>query len=202
MSVHNKVVWSEGLFLQPQHFQQQDRYLERFVEGRCAALIPYSWGFTEVELERDLLKIGKVALRRAAGVFPDGTPFRMPEDEPTPVPLEVGTQVRDQTLFLGVPLRRADAPDMASADGDTLLRYDVRESEVRNVVSASSEPAVAGARRLAPRASCSRAISRSPYACLPLAHITEARADKTVVLDDRFMPTVSAPARRRRSPRS
>ena len=27
MSAHNKVIWSEGLFLQPQHFQQQDRYL-------------------------------------------------------------------------------------------------------------------------------------------------------------------------------
>ena len=27
MSAHNKVVWSEGLFLQPQHFQQQDRLL-------------------------------------------------------------------------------------------------------------------------------------------------------------------------------
>jgi type VI secretion system protein ImpJ len=189
MSVHNKVVWSEGLFLQPQHFQQQDRYLERFVEGRCAALIPYSWGFTEVELERDLLKIGKVALRRAAGVFPDGTPFRMPEDEPTPVPLEIGTQVRDQTLFLGVPLRRADAPDMARAEGDTLLRYDVRESEVRNVASASSEPAVVELGALRTRFLLSSDLTQS-YACLPLAHITEARADKTVVLDDRFMPTV------------
>ena len=32
MSVYNKVVWSEGLFLRPQHFQQQDRYFERYVE--------------------------------------------------------------------------------------------------------------------------------------------------------------------------
>ena len=38
MSIHNKVVWSEGLFLQPQHFQQQDRYFERYVETRCQAL--------------------------------------------------------------------------------------------------------------------------------------------------------------------
>ena len=32
MSAHNRVVWSEGLFMQPQHFQQQDRYFERYVE--------------------------------------------------------------------------------------------------------------------------------------------------------------------------
>ena len=33
MSWKNKVVWSEGLFLRPQHFQQHDRYIEAFVEG-------------------------------------------------------------------------------------------------------------------------------------------------------------------------
>ena len=92
MSVYNKVVWSEGLFLQPQHFQQQDRYFERYVETRCQSLIAHSWGFTEIELERDLLSIGKFGLRRAAGVFPDGTPFRMPDDDPLPAPIDIGAQ--------------------------------------------------------------------------------------------------------------
>src|SRR5687767_15597698 len=106
MSVHNKVVWSEGLFLQPQHFQQQDRYFERYVEGRCYALAPHSWGFSTLDLDRDLLAIGKVALRGASGVFPDGTPFRMPDDDPLPPPLDVGAQVRNQILFLALPVRR------------------------------------------------------------------------------------------------
>ncbi|WP_447531943.1 hypothetical protein, partial [Pseudomonas aeruginosa] len=30
MSLDSKVVWSEGMFLNPQHFQQQDRYIERY----------------------------------------------------------------------------------------------------------------------------------------------------------------------------
>src|SRR4051794_33929463 len=89
MSAHNRVIWSEGLFLQPQHFQQQERYFERYVEARCHSLVPHSWGFTEIEFERDLLSIGKVALRRVAGVFPDGTPFRMPDDDPLPAPIDV-----------------------------------------------------------------------------------------------------------------
>ncbi|HEU4689065.1 MAG TPA: type VI secretion system baseplate subunit TssK, partial [Vicinamibacterales bacterium] len=74
MSIYNKVVWSEGLFLRPQHFQQQDRYFERYVETRCQALVPHSWGFTSLEIEPDLLSIGKFGLRGATGVFPDGTP--------------------------------------------------------------------------------------------------------------------------------
>jgi CheY-like chemotaxis protein len=31
MSENNKTVWSEGMFLRPQHFQQHDRYLETLV---------------------------------------------------------------------------------------------------------------------------------------------------------------------------
>ncbi|MDT3530749.1 hypothetical protein [Cronobacter sakazakii] len=30
----NKVIWSEGLFLRPQLFQQQERYLEYFSHKR------------------------------------------------------------------------------------------------------------------------------------------------------------------------
>src|SRR3954464_11110869 len=105
MSAHNRVIWSEGLFLQPQHFQQQDRHFERYVETRCQALVPHSWGFTEIEFERDFLKIGKVKLRRLAGIFPDGTPFRMPDDDPLPAPIDIGPDVRDQRLHIAVPLR-------------------------------------------------------------------------------------------------
>jgi type VI secretion system protein ImpJ len=190
MSAHNKVVWSEGLFLQPQHFQQQDRYFERYVEARCHGLIPYSWGFTELEIERDFLSIGKLALRRAAGVFPDGTPFRIPEDAPLPAPLDVGPQLRDQVVYLAVPLRRADAPDIdraSSAEG--LVRHEVREWEARNVTSASSDPALleVGAlrTRLLPASDLTQA-----YAVVPLAHVVECRGDQQVVLDDRFIPTV------------
>src|SRR6476661_6111956 len=132
MSVNNRVIWSEGLFLQPQHFQQQDRHFERYVETRCHALIAHSWGFTELELELDFLGIGKFGLRRAEGVFPDGTPFRMPEDEPLPAPLDVGFDVRNQLLYLAVPLRRSgelESDRDASADG--LVRHDVRELQAR-----------------------------------------------------------------------
>jgi type VI secretion system protein ImpJ len=190
MSAHNKVVWSEGLFLQPQHFQQQDRYFERFVECRCQALIPDSWWFTEIELERDLLSIGKFALRRAAGVFPDGTPFRMPDDDPLPASVDVDLQVRDQIVYLSVPVRRADATDVdraASADG--LVRHDVREWEARDVTSTSGNAARLEVGALRTRLLFARDVTQA-YACIPLAHLIECRSDKQVVLEDAFIPTV------------
>src|ERR1700722_15439857 len=109
MSDRSKVIWSEGLFLRPQHFQQQERYLEAYVEGRAAALRAESWGFEELELDRDVLSIGKLAIRRARGVFPDGTPFSIPDRDLPPVPLEVSSDMRNARIFLALPLRRGGA---------------------------------------------------------------------------------------------
>ena len=143
MSANNKIVWSEGLFLRPQHFQQQDRYLERYIETRCQALRGYSWGFTEIEIERDLLAVGKLGLRRAAGVFPDGTPFRMPDDEPLPSPIEVSAQLRDQVIHLALPRRRIGVLDSARGNSqDGLLRYRIDELESRDTTSTAATTAL------------------------------------------------------------
>jgi type VI secretion system protein ImpJ len=190
MSAYNKVVWSEGLFLQPQHFQQQDRHVASYVEARCRALVPYSWGFTELELERDFLGIGKLGLRRAAGVFPDGTPFRMPDDDQLPPPIDIGSHIRDQVVVLGIPLRRDGAAEVDRANGaDELARLDVRDWEVRDTSSSSASPVLLEVGTLRTRFLLSSAVTQA-YACVPIAHVVECRADKQVVLDDRFIPTV------------
>lgn len=190
MSATSKVVWSEGLFLQAQHFQQQERYFERYVEARCHALASHTWGFTELEIERDLLGIGKFALRRAAGVFPDGTPFRMPEDDPLPPPLDVNPQARDQILYLALPLRRPDLQEidrMAEVDG--LARHAVREWEARDATSGAASAVVVEVGALRTRLLLANELTAA-YASIPLAHVLERRADNQVVLEERFIPTV------------
>lgn len=189
MSVYNRVIWSEGLFLQPQHFQQQDRYFERYVETRCQNLVAYSWGFTEIEIERDFLSIGKFGVRRLAGVFPDGTPFRMPDDSPLPEPLDVGTQVRDQILNLAVPLRRSGELDVDRADADQLARQTVVELHARDATSNDGNPALLEVAALRTRFLLASDDSDA-YASIPLAHVIERRADNQVVLSDNFIPTV------------
>src|ERR1700730_18613744 len=172
MSAHNRVIWSEGLFLQPQHFQQQERYFERYVEARCQALVPHSWGFTQIEFERDLLSIGKVAVRQVAGVFPDGTPFRMPDDDPLPKPIDIGPDVRDQILYLAVPLRRAGELEADRDAADELARHDVRELQARNATSSGGDPALLEVGALRTRFLLASDATEA-YACLPLAHLVE-----------------------------
>src|SRR5688500_15938644 len=190
MSVSNKVVWSEGLFLQPQHFQQQDRYFERYVETRCQALTGHSWGFTEIEVERDFLTIGKFGVRRLAGVFPDGTPFQMPDDAPLPPPIDVDGNVRDQLVYLAVPLRRAGEAEVErTAEADGLARHDIRELQLRDATSSTGNAALLEVGALRTRLLLASDVTEA-YATLPLAQIVECRADKQVVLEERFIPSV------------
>jgi type VI secretion system protein ImpJ len=190
MTQSNKVIWSEGLFLRPQHMQQQERYLERYVELRAGGLRPYAWGFQELELENDLLAIGKLGIKRARGVFPDGTPFAMPGDDPLPPPLDIDSNWRDQVVHLTLPLRSSTQPDSAWADSgaDQMFRYRVRETEVRDA-SGSMEGLtaleVAGMNtRLLPESQPTEGLMR-----IPVARVIECRADRRVILDEGFMPS-------------
>jgi len=189
MSENNRIVWTEGLFLRPQHFQQQERYLETFVEGRTAALRSHSWGFVQVEIERDLLAIGKLGLRSARGIFPDGTPFVMPDNDPLPVALDVGSRLRDQIVHLVVPLRKAGATLTARRDSVDVTRYRALDHGARDVTTDSSEFAdlevAALNAQLRPESE-----PTEDFARIPVARIIECRADGQVILDDAFIPTV------------
>src|SRR5262249_25829347 len=96
-----------------------------------------------IEFERDLLSIGKAALRRMAGVFPDGTPFRMPDDDPLPPPLDIGADVRDQILYLAIPLRRSGEIEAErDARAEDLVRHAIRQVQPRNATTNGGDPAL------------------------------------------------------------
>ncbi|MFM0501526.1 type VI secretion system baseplate subunit TssK [Paraburkholderia caffeinilytica] len=191
MTRSNKAIWSEGLFLRPQHMQQQERYFERYVELRAGGLRPYAWGLHELELESDLLAIGKLGIKRARGVFPDGTPFAMPDDDPLPPPLDVDSNWRDQVVHLTLPLRSLTRPDSEWPDAaaDQMFRYRVREAEVRDA-SGSTQ----GLTTIEVGGMSTRLLAESQPAeglvRIPLARVIECRADRRVILDEGFVPTV------------
>ena len=194
MTINNKVIWTEGLFLRPQHFQQQDRHLERYVDLRSSVLRSNGWGFTELEFERELLATGKLALRRARGVLPDGTPFCMPDDDPLPPALEVPVNTRESRVFLGVPLRRPGAAEIAQpGSGGEITRLLRQELEVRDNCGVSDDPALIEVAGLNARLLMEGG-PLDEFACIPMARVVEVQADRRVVLDDNFIPTVAKAA--------
>ena len=51
MSLHSKVVWSQGMFLLPHHFQQEARHVEYMLNMRLRGTGPHGWGFFELVLD-------------------------------------------------------------------------------------------------------------------------------------------------------
>ena len=124
MSLDSKVVWGEGMFLNPQHFQQQERYFERYVDGKCSAFGAYGWGIHSFELDQELLNLGKISIVKAKGVFPDGTPFSFPDIDDAPPVFELPVATHNQTIYLAIPARRAGAVDVLSEKSPQgLARY-------------------------------------------------------------------------------
>ena len=189
MSWYSKVVWSEGMFLRPQHFQQQDRYLEALVQQSCNPLRPYAWGIVELALDREALTLGKVGVTTARGLLPDGTPFSIPDHDPPPTPLEIDADARDMRVMLALPLRRTGMADVERGDyQDTSARYRAAAREVRdnNIDTANNSAQVEiGERRL--RLFLDTRDS-SDYTCISIAQVLEKRSDQTVVLDADYLP--------------
>lgn len=80
----DQVVWSEGMMLVPQHFQQLQRWVVAEARDRARGAAACPWGFAELELDQRALAGGQLALLRATGTFADGTPFAAPDRDPLP----------------------------------------------------------------------------------------------------------------------
>ncbi|HRO16315.1 MAG TPA: type VI secretion system baseplate subunit TssK, partial [Paracoccus sp. (in: a-proteobacteria)] len=77
MTEGSRVVWSEGLFLRPQHFQQQDRHAGAGLRMLLRARPRQAWGFVALRLDAAALDAGQVGVAEAEGILPDGTAFRI-----------------------------------------------------------------------------------------------------------------------------
>ena len=187
MSWDSKVLWTEGLFLQPHHFQQADRYVEALVAGLARRAAPYLWGVTELEIDEEVLKFGQFALRSCSGLTPDGTVFRVPQAEDHPPALIVPEGIKDCVIYLSVPQRRRDTleVDMTGAELSA-ARLRPAELEVTDTMGRDRTPATLAVGKL--RLQFALAVDDlSDRLAIPIARVIEVRSDREVVLDKGFI---------------
>ena len=189
MTWHNKVMWTEGMFLQPQHFQQQDRFLGRQLDARIASAVPWPWGYVALQLDDAALLQGRVMLSSARGVLPDGLAFAIPGDDPAPPALDVPADVRDELVVLAVPQSRPGVPesDVEATEGAMPPRWRVTDIDAADIHAASLREAPLQIGRLNLRLLLARDANEG-YTTLGTARIVERRADGRVVLDSQYVP--------------
>jgi type VI secretion system protein ImpJ len=125
----SRLVWSEGMYLGPHHFQAQSRYFEDSVRFAIAGLYFAPNGLGGYELDREALLNGTLSLVHARGILPDGLVFQMPEADPLPPARNISelfSPVRESvTVYLAIPPRIPDGLNCAlEGDGEnTSARY-------------------------------------------------------------------------------
>ncbi|MGE3171986.1 MAG: type VI secretion system baseplate subunit TssK [Planctomycetota bacterium] len=120
MGLYDRVLWEEGMFLGPQHFQQQDRHHGRQLRQSLQALHPHGFGLLALAVDEEALQGGEFALHRVAGVFEDGTAIDAPELDPlpSPRPLKDVFGARETSLRVSLAIATARTGSMLQGDRD------------------------------------------------------------------------------------
>ena len=122
MKYLSRVVWSEGMYLAPHHFQVQSRYFEDSIRFITSSLWYQSYGLIGGQFDAQALANGTVSVLHARGIFPDGLTFHMPESDPLPKTRNIADLfpvARDKvTVTLAVPPRRPEGLNCILPEGN------------------------------------------------------------------------------------
>jgi type VI secretion system protein ImpJ len=91
MNRSSKILWGEGLFLRPQHFQRQDLYHETRLTEFGRAVHPYLWGVRGVKFDTEALAAGVLRVTQLSAILPDGEMINAPENDELPEPCNLGS---------------------------------------------------------------------------------------------------------------
>jgi type VI secretion system protein ImpJ len=186
MSLISKPLWTEGLLVRPQHFQQQDRWIEHLVEGRIAGVRQHGWGLRAITVEKDLLPLGKIALSTLIAVLPDGTVLDLPVQGALPEPRTVPASSRDALIKIAVPMRPRDGAE-TSDDPATLRRFEAVDQPVHNATAAERPLVTIRVGRLNVRI-LFEGEAEDDLVTMPIARLREVQPTGAVSLVQEYIP--------------
>jgi len=168
----SKVLWGEGLFLRPQHFQRQDAYHEWRIAESARSVHPYAWGFRHCRIDTDALANSVFALEDVRAVFPDGEPYNAPAEDEVPGPLnlaELPAHVSETTIYLGLQPMRPQGHNSSAPGESGGLRYVQAQAEAPDWFTRAADAEIVVLRRSARL--LTDAQPRDHLTTLPLARV-------------------------------
>ncbi len=185
MDAYKKVVWKEGMFIAPQHFQQQDRFLQNYIQQNIETLAGFSpfFGITKLAINSPLLKVGKLAVSECAGIFPDGSQFSFNQE----ILLDIPDTAIEKLVYLALPISLQGKNEYAAtqADASRYLGQTINVFDNATSENASVEIDVARANISLK----SEDEDLSGFTCIPLAKVLECDESGAIILDRSFIPS-------------
>lgn len=112
-----QVLWTQGLFLQPHHFQVADMAVDSRLRALRRASSPWYWGFKSLTISEDALLNNQIGVTSLAAVFQDGTEISFPGNAVLrPRSFESAWTQADRPFMVYLGLRRfnPDQPNVHS----------------------------------------------------------------------------------------
>lgn len=192
MATKNRVIWREGLFIKPQHFQQQQRHQDYVTESLLKTYISHFWGLSSLELSDELYALGRIGIKEASGVMPDGTIFSLPNQDVLPQPIDI-TSINEgdnNIVYLAFPLRNGSVSEVATEhDGSRLLsRYSDALENIRDLHTENGDISIINVAKLTPILKQGKN-ELDAYVSLPICKIRERSANGKLTLDKDYIPT-------------
>jgi len=139
----SRVVWSEGMYLSPHHFQTQSRYFEDSIAFLARTLWHEPWGLLRLELDHKAIRNGQAVILEASGIFADGLAFELPDSDLAPAARNL-TEVFPPTdsalpLYLTVPSRHDSGFDCDLGPTPNGTRWSQTQRVVRDETNGIDE---------------------------------------------------------------
>jgi type VI secretion system protein ImpJ len=145
------VIWTKGTFLNPQHLQSQDRYLENSLQFQLQALQFRPWGFRHLRIDQAALAAGTFAISEATGILSDELLFDIPQSDAAPAAKPLAEYFEPDTesvdVYLSIPKYRESGFNVASARREAETRYRAEVEMLRDENSGQAEKPVMLARK-------------------------------------------------------
>ena len=184
----SKILWGEGLFLRPQHFQQQDACHEARLQELSRSLHPYGWGVRHCRFDLQALADGILRPLQLSVLFSDSEPYAGPADDALPEPLalkQLPAGVQQTVVYLALPLLRESGDNCSRSGESDGSRYRQLDRLTQDLYTDAAEAEVAYLGRNVRLLSAEQA--RNADVCVPLVRVRRTSSGG-FELDPDFIP--------------
>lgn len=186
----NRILWGEGMFLRPQHFQQQELFTDHRVMQVLRQVGAFAWGLRRIDINEDALRNGQLNITALDIVFQDGVHVDAPASEPLPAARNLNDipQAGTETLvYACLPLLNAFGGNTSEPNASTSRspRFSSERVTVPDLYTSALETEVT-----ALRANVRLLIAqenRDGYLCIPVAHVSK-NATGVWTLEEKYVP--------------
>ncbi|MFW1666942.1 type VI secretion system baseplate subunit TssK [Acinetobacter ursingii] len=146
-----KILWGEGLFLRPQHFQVQDSYHEQRLNHTIRSTIPFAYGIKQLRFDENQLGMHVLALENVDMIWQDGEIYQAPAQDllPEPILMDDLNLRGEMLIYLALPLLQANKQNITFDQNTQSGRYHSHLMQTHDLFTNASPAEISLLRRRA-----------------------------------------------------